>query len=215
MHLPKIKVLILTGIFIVCAFFVYGVDKDSETPITRSLHQFPQTFGVWQTVSTQSMSEKVENVLGVDDYVLRNYRNSQGTQINVYISYFTYIDRNKGYHSPLNCMPGSGWNIAETDPVLLELSEAGRETTVNRLVMQNGSRKMVSLYWYQCRGRILHNEYVERIYRVLDSIFMNRTDGAFIRLLAVNSDQGMQEDTDMLKDFAARIIPKLREHLPE
>jgi EpsI family protein len=99
--------------------------------------------------------------------------------------------------------------------VALDLPESGQEASVNRLILQNGERKMASLYWYQCRGRILHNEYVERIYRVIDSIFMNRTDGAFIRLLAVNSDQKVQEDTVMLKDFATRIIPELREYLPE
>ena len=215
MQLPKFRIVILSVLFLLCALFVYAFDKDSATPIATSLQHFPLTLGTWQALNTQAMGEDIESVLGVDDYILRNYRNPQGTQINVYVSYFSYTDRNKGYHSPLNCMPGSGWNIAETSPVALDLPGTGQEATVNRLILQNGERKMVSLYWYQCRGRILHNEYVERIYRVIDSIFMNRTDGAFIRLLAVNSDQKVQEDTAMLKDFATRIIPELREYLPE
>lgn len=215
MHVPKIRIIFLSILFLLCALFVYAFDKDSETPIAKPLQEVPQQIGGWQAISTQSMGEKVESALGVDDYILRNYRNDHGVQINLYVSYFTYTDRTKGYHSPLNCMPGSGWNIAETNPVSLSLPAADQKATVNQLILQKGRQKQVSLYWYQCRGRILHNEYVERIYRVIDSIFKNRTDGAFIRLIATDSDQSIQEDMAMLKDFATRIIPVLREYLPE
>ena len=215
MHVPKIRIIVLSILFLLCALFVYTFDKDSKTPIARPLQQVPQQIGGWQAVSSQSMGEDIEGVLGVDDYILRNYRNAHGVQVNVYVSYFTYTDRSKGYHSPLNCMPGSGWNIAETKPVSLSLPAADQKATVNQLILQKGRRKQISLYWYQCRGRILHNEYLERIYRVIDSIFKNRTDGAFIRLIATNSDQDLQEDMAMLTDFATRLIPVLREYLPE
>lgn len=215
MHVPKIRIIFLSILFLVCALFVYAFDKDSETPIAKPLQQVPQQIGSWQAVSSQSMGDEVESVLGVDDYILRNYRNAHGVQINLYVSYFTYTDRNKGYHSPLNCMPGSGWNIAETNPVSLSLPAADQKATVNQLILQKGRQKQISLYWYQCRGRILHNEYLERIYRVIDSIFKNRTDGAFIRLIATNSDQDLQEDMAMLRGFATQIIPVLRKYLPE
>lgn len=215
MYTPQKRIIFISILFLSCSIFTYAFDNKSETPITKSLQYFPLSLGKWQALSSESMSENMEGILGVDDYILRDYRNAQGVQVNVFISYFSYTDRNKGYHSPLNCMPGSDWNIIQNDPVAMDLPGADQVATVSRLIMQNGHQKMVSLYWYQCRGRILHNEYVERIYRVLDSIFMNRTDGAFIRLMAMNPDQGMQENANLLKDFATRIIPELREYLPE
>lgn len=213
--MPKIRVIILVIIFVFCAFFVYGIERKNVTPIERSLKEFPQVIGDWQAVKSQMMSNDVEGVLGVDDYIIRDYKGPNNMIINLYASYFTYTDRSKGYHSPLNCMPGSGWNIAGTKPISISLPKYEQKATINQLILQNGSHKQVSLYWYQCRGRILHNEYLERIYRVIDSIFENRTDGAFIRLIASGSYQDIQKNTFMLKGFAERLIPILSEYLPE
>jgi len=215
MPIPSIRIIVLTSLFVACAVFVYGVDRDGSTPIVKPLEEFPSEIGQWETINTQNMSEEIEDVLGVDDYVLRNYAAPNGNQVNLYVSYFAYTDRTKGYHSPLNCMPGSGWNIAKTEPVSLEMQNSGNIATVNKLILQNGRQKQASLYWYQCRGRILHNEYVERIYRVVDSLFKNRTDGAFIRLIATSSGQEIQQDAEMLKAFASDLIPVLSDFLPQ
>ena len=215
MQISKTRVLIITILFLLCTVFVYGFDRQSSTPLNKSLADFPGTIGQWQAIGSQSMQDNVEDLLSVDDYILRNYIGPRNSKINMYVSYFSYTDRSKGYHSPLNCMPGSGWNIAKTVPVALNLPESGQEVTVNKLVLQQGRSKQISLYWYQCRGRILHNEYMERIYRVIDSIFKNRTDGAFIRLIASGTEQTLQKDTALLKDFAEQLIPLLRDYLPE
>lgn len=215
MNIPKVRIIIVSALFLLSAFFVYGVERDGATPISITLEAFPQNIGEWEAVNTQTMSDEVEEVLGVDDYLLRNYKGPNNIQINLYASYFAYTDRSKGYHSPLNCMPGSGWNIAGTEPVSLAIAESGQGATVNKLILKNGPQKQVSLYWYQCRGRILHNEYVERLYRVLDSIMHNRTDGAFIRLIATNDEQSMEKNIAMLKGFASEIIPILQKHLPD
>ena len=212
---PTIRITVLTLLFLSCALLVNVLNTDGSTPIARPLEEFPMTIGAWQAADTQTMQPDVVELLNVDDYILRNYRDPDGRVVNVYVSYFAYTDRTKGYHSPLNCMPGSGWDIADTTPREVKPSGAPDQFTVNRLLLQKGAARQVSLYWYQCRGRILHNEYQERIYRVLDSIFKNRTDGAFVRLIATNSEQESARDTAMLRDLAARLIPKLRDYLPE
>ena len=210
----SIRIVILSVLFLLSSFFVYGIDRTSSTPISIKLASFPQHIGSWKTSSTQSMSKEVEDVLGVDDYLLRNYRGPNKAEINLYVSYFSYTDRSKGYHSPLNCMPGSGWNIADVKPVSIKIQKSGEKATVNKIMLQSGDKTQVSLYWYQCRGRILHNEYIERVYRVIDSIFFNRTDGAFIRLIATNEGKGIEDGSEMLRNFASEIIPLLRNHLP-
>ncbi|MFP3982500.1 MAG: exosortase C-terminal domain/associated protein EpsI [Desulfurivibrionaceae bacterium] len=215
MFIPKGRTFILILLFLSCAVLVHGLDHEGSTAITSPLEQFPDRIGQWRSLGTQNMEGRIEEVLRVDDYLLANYQNSQGRRINVYISYFSRTDRYKGYHSPLNCMPGSGWEIADTGSITLELPESGNRPEVNRILLQKGGDRQIGLYWYQCRGRILANEYHERIYRVIDSIVQNRTDGAFIRLMATESEGEIGQDRKMLKNFAENLIPVLRDYLPE
>ncbi len=206
------RTIIVCFIFLASAAFLHAFDMDAQTPIKKPLAQFPERIGNWKSGKSQPLQEDVARVLGVDDYVFRNYFGPNGETISFYASYFAYTDRTKGYHSPLNCMPGSGWNIAGTKPVELQLQHRGRET-VNRIVLQNGAEKQVALYWYQCRGRIIQNEYWERIYRVIDSLWRQRTDGAFVRLILHQRPDEANESR--LKQFAAAVIPILSNHLPE
>ncbi|MCF8104148.1 MAG: EpsI family protein [Desulfohalobiaceae bacterium] len=214
LQIPKLRATILAVLFLSFAGLINGFARDAVTPISITLDRIPGRIGSWRMAETQAMGADIVDLLGVDDYIFRNYKDDQGQAINVYVSYFSRTDRSKGYHSPLNCMPGSGWEIANTKPLPLKIPGSSEEPTVNRLLLQKGAEKKVSLYWYQCRGRILHNEYLERIYRVIDSIFKNRTDGAFIRLVAINTGQDIQKEEAMLKDFASRLLPMLREYLP-
>lgn len=207
---------IISLLFLLTALGLHTLDETKKVSTEKPLETFPKAIGKWQAQDNQRLDEQVAQVLGVDDYVYRNYISPQGESINLYGSYFSYTDRTKGYHSPLNCMPGSGWNIASTKPVSIELRNSPvEEVTVNRMVLQQGNRLQVSLYWYQCRGRIMHSEYEERIYRVIDSIFQGRTDGSFIRLIANSQGGSVESETEKLKTFATKIIPLLREYIPE
>jgi len=44
-------------------------------------------------------------------------------------------------------------------------------------------RRQLVLYWYQTHGRIIASEYSAKPYMVLDSIRMNRTDAALVRVI--------------------------------
>lgn len=215
MAISKKRAAVLILLFLGFALLVQGMDREAATPITRSLDRFPERIGRWQMLGTRDMGDQVEEVLGVDDYLFADFRGPGGRRISVYVSYFSSTGRSKGYHSPLNCMPGSGWEIADTGFLTLNPAGDKDEAAVNRLLLQKGSDRQVGLYWYQCRGRILANEYLERIYRVIDSIFRGRTDGAFIRLLASGPEGNVDEDTEMLKEFAENLVPVLRGYLPE
>ncbi len=193
------------------AAFLHLFDTDSPTPIKQPLQSFPHKIGVWQSSKSQTLQKDIARMLNVDDYIFRTYHAPNGLTISFYVSFFAYTDRTKGYHSPLNCMPGSGWNIAHTQEFQIQLEDS-QTVDVKRLIMQNGDQKQDALYWYQCRGRIIHNEYWERIYRVIDSIWKQRTDGAFVRLIL--HQQPDKASMSNLKEFAAEVIPLLWKYLP-
>ena len=206
------KVVVLCLLLLGGAGFVHSFDSEVETAIEIPLDSFPHEIGRWQALNDIELTASAAEMLGVDDYAYRNYQSPEGRVINLYASYFSAIKQGKGYHSPLNCMPGSGWGIASTENITLVLPD-GKEVKVRKMLLNRGSSYHYSLYWYQGRSRIVAFEYLDMIYRLLDSIRYGRTDGAFVRLIVLGS-QDQARAFEELKEFARDIIPILEEHFP-
>jgi len=107
---------ILTILILLAAATVnYYFSKPDISLPRKSLSEFPKELGDWTAVSEQKMDSGSMNILQVDDYFMRNYRNSKGEIIGLYIGYYKSQREGKGIHSPRQCLPGSGWvpvNIA-------------------------------------------------------------------------------------------------------
>jgi EpsI family protein len=84
---------------------------------------------------------------------------------------------------------------------------------VNRLEIQKGVDRQVMLYWYQGRGRVVASEYWNKALTVADALRLNRTDGAFVRIMAPLLGSAESIDTQ-LSDFVATLFPELHRHLP-
>ena len=211
---PK-RVWILCVVFLAAAVLVQNVSHGKPVPLRRPLSAFPKDIGPWHGGPDETLPENIVRVLGVDDYVSRGYSGPGGT-VHFYASYFATTWGGKGYHSPRNCMPGSGWDVAKLEVVPLEFSMGKQRRTVevSRMLMQKGSDKQVVLYWYQGRGRIMPTEYSERIYRVLDSLFRQRTDGAFVRIIVPVTNGQVDRAQETAVAFARRVIPAVSRYLP-
>src|SRR6476646_7666583 len=85
------------------------------------------------------------------------------------------------YHSPLNCLPGSGWTLSNPDRVVISPPN-GKSFSANKYVIQNGDYKSLMIYWYQGRGRSVASEYWGKVYTVIDSVRLRRSDGALVRV---------------------------------
>ena len=106
-------------------------------------------------------------MLGVADYISYDYAAGNGGLVNLYISYFTSVGVTGRYHSPQNCLPGGGWNIASVEDIrLTRAPEPFRGGEIKKVVVQKGGEQQVVLYWFQNRGRIIASEYWEKIYLV-------------------------------------------------
>lgn len=210
------RVALVVCLFAVTAFGLHGLDRSQAVPLERPLSDFPTEISRWRAVGNETLPENIVEVLGVDDYVSRRYVSPSGDSVHFYASYFETTYGGKGYHSPRNCMPGSGWDVASLEKVPLRIvGGSERSVEVSSMVMQKGADKELVLYWYQGRGRIMATEYSERIYRVIDSLFEGRTDGAFIRIIASADSGDIAESRRTALNFAAEVIPVLDGYLPK
>jgi len=101
---------ILTILILLAATAVnYYFSKPDTSLPRKSLAEFPKQLGDWTAISEQKIEGRSMEVLQVDDYFMRNYRNAKGEIIGLYIGYFKSQREGKGIHSPRQCLPGAGW----------------------------------------------------------------------------------------------------------
>jgi len=183
-----------------------------DTPIKRTLADFPQRLGDYRLSDTLQSSSAELKILGVNDYIQYDYKNSAGERIDFYVGYYQAVGVTGSYHSPRNCLPGSGWGITTTRQVPLHVN--GKTAMVSEMLIQNGADQQVVVYWYQNRGRIIASEYWEKFWLIKDALFMNRRDGAFIRVMSYAKDGQVAAAKDRIQKFSEMALPELDRFLP-
>jgi EpsI family protein len=179
----------------------------------QELKSFPVQMGAWkQEGPDQRFDEQTMSVLRASDYLLRGYRLENGQRASLYVGYYATQRDGASYHSPLNCLPGSGWSMA--DPALITIrSPNGKSFVANKYVIANGNTREVMIYWYQGRGRIIASEYWGKVYTVLDSVRLRRSDAAMVRVTVpiMSSDAAALESA---REFAGVTSDELAEYVP-
>lgn len=203
-------ILILVGGAVVNAWEYLG-----ETPVTRKeLKEFPKELGEWQQVGPdQQFDAATLSVLRASDYLMRNYRSTTGKGGNLYVGYYVSQKDGATYHSPLNCLPGSGWTMSS--PGAITIAPKGKPAfEANKYLIQNGGTKELLVYWYQGRGRAVASEYWGKVYTVIDSVRLRRSDGAMVRVMVPvgnSEDEALKAATEL----AASASPVLPDYIPD
>jgi len=184
-------------------------DRAGEAKVARQpLQDFPRQLGSWRQQGIDvRFDAETEKVLRADDYVSRDFE-SQGVVASLYVGYYLTQRTGATYHSPLNCLPGSGWVMSDGGRVTISPT-AAIPFEANRYTIQSGNQKALMIYWYQGRGSAVASEYWAKIYTVLDSVRRRRSDGALVRVMVpVNGSQPEAEKAALdLASQAARELP--------
>jgi len=152
--------------------------------------------------------------LGLNDYLLADFRNSRGEVINCYVAYSDYQSKGKASHSPASCLPGSGWELKEPDKIAV-INVSGHTMTINRAMMVMGNDRRLTYYWFDQRGRILTDLYQIKLFNFVDSIVKNRSDGALVRLITPLGENEPPAAADArLREFIKEFNPTLKRFLP-
>jgi EpsI family protein len=176
----------------------------------KELKDFPQSIGAWQKTGTdQILDDETMKVLRASDYLLREFRKPEGQAVNLYVGYYASQRSGATYHSPLNCLPGSGWTLSEPAKATIPLPD-GSSFIANKYVIQNGEYKNLMVYWYQGRGRNVASEYWGKVYTVLDSVRLRRSNGAMVRVtVPIRSSEAEAERLAVeFASDASRVLPE-------
>ena len=185
-------------------------ERAGEAHVSRkTLDHFPTKIGSWQQSGSDiRFDDETEKVLRADDYLSRNFV-SNGRTASFYVGYYATQRNGATYHSPLNCLPGSGWVMSDPARITITPMGGGAPFEANRFVVANGRDRALMIYWYQGRGRAVASEYWGKIYTVLDSVRRRRSDGAMVRVMVPvgNSQEEAQKTAVEMASQAAAELP--------
>ncbi len=194
--------------------------RAAEVAVTRTAFAtFPMTIGTWKGVVDPPLDADVLRVLGVDDYLSRIYYGDDRKAVGLYMGFYGSQRQGDTIHSPLNCLPGAGWEPVQQGRLTIANADGqGRDITVNRYVVQKGLERQLVLYWYQSHGRVVASEYWSKLHLIQDSIRMNRTDGSMVRVISPidprATDEGAAAER-LAEEFVRAIFPLLPDYLPQ
>lgn len=92
----------------------------------------------------------------------------------------------------------------------------GRPFRVRRLLLDKPGERLLAFYWFQQRGRVITDEYMNKFYLALDSITRRRTDGALVRVeMLLKEDETVEQGQKVLDNFIKNFSSELKPYIPE
>jgi EpsI family protein len=214
-----IRALIVFVALVAASGVIARAERSEPVPPRQSLDAFPMTINGLRGRNDPPLSDKERAILGADDYMVRTYF-APDRAVGLYVGYWESQKRGDTVHSPLNCLPGSGWEPLSHTKLAVPLPRGSAGVTpieVNRYVIQKGLNRQLVLYWYQSHGRVVASEYWGKFYLVTDAVRYGRSDTAIVRVIAPIGSSGADAETQAERsavEFVQQIFPLLGSYIP-
>jgi EpsI family protein len=144
---------------------------------TANLATLPYAVSGWSGEEGKPLDEETLRVLGADAYLNRTYVADAGVPVGLYIAYYGAPRPGVSVHSPLHCLPGTGWEPLDVGTLNVASNE------IRRLVIRKNRDRAVVLYWYAVHGRVVASEVTSKLWLLHDSIRYGRRDAALVRIV--------------------------------
>jgi len=174
----------------------------SRTADVSAMADLPYAIGDWQGVDDRSLDADTAAQLGADAYLTRTYSAAAGSDVGLYVAYYASQRPGVSIHSPLHCLPGTGWEPVEVTTVPIA---AG---AVRRVTMQKNLDRVMVIYWYQMHGRTVASEVRSKVYGLFDRVRSGRSEAALVRI-AVPIDGDERAAAARGLSFANDLLPRL------
>ncbi|RJQ55302.1 MAG: EpsI family protein [Nitrospiraceae bacterium] len=204
--------LIVSSIIIIAfALYIKVFPFHEIVPMKKAFDEFPLQWKGWEG-KAYYFDDKVLDKLRASEYMAREYKKGDNV-INLYIGYYGAQKEGAQIHSPKHCLPGGGWFRLSEKTRSFNIDGVGK-IDVTEAVYRKGTEREVFIYWYQIKDAFITNEYVLKLYMILNSVRYGRNDAAFIRFSTpVEKDKG--EAKFVLEAAIQDFLPLLAGYLPE
>jgi EpsI family protein len=175
--------------------------------VVPDLESLPMEIEEWQGFHAPELSPEDAAILGADVYVRRYYQSDMGA-LEIDVAYYTQRRVGASMHSPLNCLPGTGWSVLEDRTQVLDTVSGPRE--VRELVVRRNTAVFAMTYWYQSRGRVLTGEASTRLKLLGQALRGRPADVGLVRVMTpLTVDAGAGREGVVA--FSTVVIPALEQ----
>jgi EpsI family protein len=195
-----ITILLLTATL---ALARIAADRKPE-PLAQPLETISRTIQGYIGIDDAALPDETIHALNATSYLSRTYRKANGADIDLFIAFYAQQRAGESMHSPKHCLPGAGWEIWDYGRTFLTVG--GRNYEVNKYSISRESQRMLVLYWYQSKERIVASEYMGKILLARDTLLRQATAGSIVRVI-VPDQAGMLETG---RAFAAHVLPEVQ-----
>lgn len=205
---------VLASILIVtAALFLHAHSRQEVLPPRLPLESFPAQIASFNSSDIPIDKDQLE-VLGKGEFLHRSYDDREQPFIDLFIAFYPSQRTGETPHSPQNCLPGSGWAPLENTRISLQMP-GHSPFPVNRYVIAKGDSRELVLYWFWAHNRGVASEYWNKFYLVSDSIKMNRSDGALIRITSpLLPGETIVAAQQRIAPFVDQVLPLLNLYIP-
>lgn len=171
--------------------------------LAKPLDTVSKQIAGWSMDNDEPLGPRVLKRLQLTSYISRSY-SKNGESLGLFAAFYAEQRAGESMHSPKYCLPGSGWEIWKQDSAVVPVN--GEQYKVNQYYIQNSGRRMIVLYWYQSKRRIIASEYMGKILLVKDSLLDGRTAGSIVRITLPDTPSAPAQGVQ----FAAALIPQIQ-----
>jgi len=186
---------------------VAGAMRQTAVPQAH-LSAMPYQVAEWTGRDAEPLDGDTLRVLAADTYLNRNYSAGADAPVNFYIAYYGQQRPGVSIHSPLHCLPGTGWEPQDVATVNLQPGDAA-SGRVRRMIVRKNRDRAVVLYWYAIHGRTLANEVASKAWLLHDALFLHRSDAALVRIVVPIAGRGADAAEQHGLAFARTVLPYL------
>ena len=185
--------------------------KHKPVSLKNNLNSLPHTIGRWEGKDTElfSLAENFKE-FGVDQDVIREYRDGLDNVIKLYIGYWDFQVQGKELiNYKLDDMLDNRQKYKLSQNTIFIYDE-------NEYTKENGKNNDIYIYWIDINGRIIGDKYRAKAYNILDFIKQGRTNSAIV-LIKVNkkNDEDIDQTMERYNNFIFELSAVLKHYLPE
>jgi EpsI family protein len=213
MRTESLRFGIAAVLMLATALVLQAHSRSEIFPPRVPLSSLPLQIDGW-TGTDDALDRQTLDILGPGEFLVRDYENASQPWINLYIAYFPTQKTGDTIHSPNHCLPGAGWIPTSREVVQITRPD-GSSFPANRYVIAKSGDRQLVLYWFQAHGRAVASEYWAKYYLVADSVRMNRSDGALVRLMTpiLNGESPAAAQARVTK-LGTQLLPLLDNYIP-
>ena len=143
-----------------------------------ALANVPYTIGTWNGTDAAPLDAETERTLAADAVLNRTYL-AGNEAVGLYIAYYRAQRPGVSVHSPLHCLPGTGWEPEATRTIELGASD----NEIKQMIVRRNLNRAVVYYAYSVHGRLVADEVLSKLWLLHDRIRGGRGDAALFRVV--------------------------------